>query len=54
MSARQQILSQVIEPNMADINRKLGQENDPRYLTYAVLYVLQRASDEAPKGESER
>jgi len=31
---------QVIEPNMAEINRKLGQENNAAYLAYAVVYVL--------------
>jgi hypothetical protein len=34
------IQAHVIEPNMAAINKKLGQENDPRYLAYTVLYVL--------------
>ena len=34
---------EVIEPNMAEINRKLGQENDASYLAYAVEYVLQQA-----------
>lgn len=32
----------LIEPNMAEINRKLGQENDSLYLAYAVLYVVQQ------------
>jgi hypothetical protein len=35
-----QIQALVIEPNMAAINEKLGQENHPRYLAYAVLHVL--------------
>ena len=35
-----QIQAQVIEPNMAAINAKLGQENDARYLAYAVVYAL--------------
>lgn len=34
------IQAQVIEPNMAAINAKLGQENDARYLAYAVVYAL--------------
>lgn len=34
------IQAQVIEPNMVAINSKLGQENDARYLAYAVVYVL--------------
>jgi hypothetical protein len=35
-----QILTRVITPNMPAINKKLGQENDARYLAYAVLYAL--------------
>jgi hypothetical protein len=31
---------QIIEPNMKEINRKLGQENDPKYLAYACEYVF--------------
>jgi hypothetical protein len=31
---------QVIRPNMAEINRKLGQENDANYLAYACEYVF--------------
>jgi hypothetical protein len=41
--AVKQIQAQVIEPNMAVINAKLGQENDPMYLAYAVVYVLSQA-----------
>ena len=40
MDATAKIQQQVIEPNMATINAKLGQENDARYLAYAVVYVL--------------
>lgn len=36
------ICKRVIEPNMVEINRRLGQENDPMYLAYAVEYVLTR------------
>ena len=43
IDAVEQILFRVIEPNMAAINEKLGQENDPRYLAYAVLHVLAHA-----------
>lgn len=35
---------QIIEPNIAEINRKIGQENDPRYLSYAVEHVLNQSS----------
>jgi hypothetical protein len=40
MDAAAKIQTQVIEPNMAAINEKLGQENDARYLAYAVTYLL--------------
>lgn len=39
-NAKAQIQKHVIEPNMTVINGKLGQENDPSYLAYAVVYVL--------------
>jgi hypothetical protein len=41
-----QIQAQVIEPNMAAIAAKLGQENDARYLAYAVLYALTQVDEE--------
>jgi hypothetical protein len=31
---------EIIAPNIARINKALGQENDPRYLAYAVEYVF--------------
>ena len=34
----------VIEPNLAAINGKLGQENDARYLAYAVVYALSQSA----------
>ncbi len=45
----EKILSRVIEPNMAAINAKLGQENDAHYLAYAVVYVLNQATRETIK-----
>jgi len=45
-SVVEQILERVIEPNMAAINAKLGQENDPRYLAYAVVYVLSQSRND--------
>jgi hypothetical protein len=42
------IQAQVIEPNMAAINVKIGQENDARYLAYAVVHVLSQRK-EAPR-----
>lgn len=35
-----QIADDVIKPNMAEINRRIGQENDPMYLAYACEYVF--------------
>lgn len=40
MDATSKICKQIIEPNMAAINAKLGQENDARYLAYACVYVF--------------
>jgi hypothetical protein len=34
------IESQIIKPNIARINKALGQENDSRYLAYCVEYVM--------------
>lgn len=33
-------LARLIEPNMARINAALGQENDARFLAYAVEYAM--------------
>jgi hypothetical protein len=35
---------QIIEPNIAEINRKLGQDNDPRYLAYACEYAFNQTT----------
>jgi heme oxygenase len=32
--------AEIITPNIERINKALGQENDPRYLAYAVEYVF--------------
>ena len=34
------IAKEVIGPNMAEINRKLGQQNDVYYLAYACEFVF--------------
>ena len=44
--AVEQIRQHVIEPNMEAINAKLGQENDPQYLAYAVVYVFTKAQEQ--------
>jgi hypothetical protein len=40
------IRREVIEPNMTEINRKLGQENDAQYLAYMVTYAIEQAGRE--------
>lgn len=35
-----EITEKVITPNIDEINKKLGQENDPMYLAYACEYVF--------------
>lgn len=44
------IASEVIEPQLVQINQKLGQENNPLYLAYVVCYAIQQA----PKSVRER
>ena len=46
MDAVAKIQAQVIEPNMAAINAKLGQENDARYLAYAVVHACSQAEEQ--------
>lgn len=41
--AQRRIRDEIIAPNMAEIDRRLGQENDADYLSYAVVYVCQEA-----------
>jgi hypothetical protein len=49
---RVRLQKEVVEPNMAEINRKLGQENDPAYLAYVIVYALQQGTvvDHPSKG----
>ena len=35
-----QCAKKIIEPNLEVINKKLGQDNDPKFLGYAVEYVF--------------
>ena len=46
MDAIGKIQAQVIEPNMATISAKLGQENDARYLAYAVVHACSQADEQ--------
>ena len=36
------IRDEVIIPNIEEINKKLGQENDPMYLAYACEYLFSK------------
>jgi hypothetical protein len=45
------IAREVIEPNMAEINRKLGQENDAHYLAYAIVYGMAKTKARDPVAE---
>jgi len=40
------ICDEVIAPNLDEINRKLGQENDPMYLAYACEHVVAQLGGE--------
>lgn len=35
-----EVVEKIIAPNLLEINRKLGQDNDARYLAYATGYIL--------------
>lgn len=37
------VLEQIVLPNMPEINRKLGQANDPGYIAYALQYIFTTA-----------
>jgi hypothetical protein len=41
------IRDEVIQPNLGAINRKLGQENDARYLAYAIIHAIGVAEEGA-------
>jgi len=40
MPDAKKIRETVIKPNMVAIDEKLGQKNDPMYLSYLVVYLL--------------
>jgi hypothetical protein len=44
---RARIRDEVIQPNLATIDRKLGQANDPDYLSYAIVYAIGVAEEGA-------
>ena len=42
---RVRIRDEVIKPNMTEIDRKLGQENDPDYLSYVIVYAFDNSGE---------
>jgi hypothetical protein len=38
------VLAEIVEPNMAEINRRLGQENIAGYIAYAIEHVMNEAA----------
>jgi hypothetical protein len=42
---RIKVRDQILIPNMARINRVLGQENDADYLAFCVAYVMVKAGE---------
>ena len=43
LKSRKRVLDEVLRPNIKTINEKLGQENDPAYLSFAVEYAMTKA-----------
>ncbi len=44
------VVRELIAPNMARINKALGQENDARYIGYAVEYCLMNRPEKRKTG----
>ena len=45
---RKRIRDEVIRPNLAEINRRLGQENDLDYLSFAIVYAIDTSEEKEP------
>lgn len=43
------ICEEVIKPNLEEINQKLGQENDPMYLAYMVMFAMEQTVGKMPR-----
>ena len=43
-SPAKRICEEVIKPNIQEINRKLGQENEPMYLAYVCEYIFNESA----------
>lgn len=39
---RRRVVVEIIKPNMDEINRKLGQDNSPEFIGYALEYVFSK------------
>ena len=42
LGTAKKICEDIIKPNIEEINKKLGQENDPMYLAYAIEYAISK------------
>ena len=45
LGAAKAICDEIIEPNINEINQKLGQENDPMYLAYMTEYAVKQVGN---------
>lgn len=41
----QRVLDEIVKPNMARINEKLGQDNVPGFIAYAIEYALMQSEE---------
>ena len=49
---RERIRDEVIVPNLAAIDLNLGQENDPDYLSYVIVYAIRQTLRQADRSLS--
>lgn len=47
--AVKRLCDEIIAPALPAIDERLGQQNDPRYLAYAVAYVLSGGNPSSPE-----
>jgi len=38
----QKICEQIIKPQLNELNKKIGQDNDPKYLAYCVMHITSK------------
>lgn len=41
------VLEEIVRPAMSEINRKLGHDNSPDYIAYAVEYIFRESQSRA-------